>query len=594
MTAVTRRGVLIAGALLAARPSFALAASESERLNEFFERVFRRQVARNPLFQARLGVKTDQDKWNDVSDARADEDAKLTRRDLAELRAFDYESLTPAAQLNHRLFAYDAGQELELFRWRHHRYPVCQMRGPQRTIPHTLINNHPIGTHEDAEAYVARLHGVKEYLAEIVAGLGRQEKLGVKPPRFAYPLVIGNCENLLRGTPWNAGSGDSPMLADFKAKIAAAGLNGQAALVRGAEAGLREGFGHGFRQLIDWLREAEARGAHESGVWSLPDGDDYYAAMLEAHTTLPATADEVHAIGLEEVARLHGEIERLMQGVGFNGGVGEFFEHLRTNRQFYYPNTDKGRADYIAAAEAVLAEIDSRLAELTTFRPEAGMIVKRVEPWLEESAGTAGYFSPSADGTRPGILYYNLRDMANLPRYGLSALAYHEGVPGHHLENAVSQELPLPAFRLYGGYTAYSEGWGLYAEELPKALGMYRDPWQDLGRLTSELMRAGRLVVDTGLHARRWTRERTIDWLNTNTADSHADNVTATHRYIVTPGQATAYEMGKLKMMELKGRAQSALGDRYRLRDFNDVVLGGGPVPMPVLEENVEAWLADV
>lgn len=301
----------------------------------------------------------------------------------------------------------------------------------------------------------------------------------------------------------------------------------------------------------------------------------------------------MHAIGLDEVARLHGEIGKLMRRVKFRGDPGEFFEHLRTDPRFYYPNTDVGRAAYLAAAEAVLLEIDGRLRELTTFRPKAGMVVKRVEPWLEESAGTAGYFSPSADGKRPGILYYNLRDMRNLPRYGLSALAYHEGVPGHHLENAVSQELPLPAFRLYGGYTAYSEGWGLYAEQLPSALGLYRDPWQDLGRLTSELMRAGRLVVDTGLHARRWTRERTIDWLNANTADSLADNVTATHRYIVTPGQATAYEMGKLKMMELRERARAALGDRYGLADFNDVVLGGGPVPMPVLEENIEARIAN-
>lgn len=597
---ITRRELLragVAGAALGSLPACALGpwgqTSAGARLDALFERSFARRLARSPLLQASIGIKTDQDQWDTPGDAHAVEDAGLTRAELAELRRIDRAQLPPAAQLSHRLFEYDAEQELARFAWRHHHYPVCQMRGPQRTVPQTLIDKHPIASREDAQAYIARLQRVQPYLAAIVAGLRRQEAMGIKPPAFSYPLVIGTCENLLRGAPFDESDADSPIYADFKSKLAAAQLSSPEQLLRNAQAALRKSVAPGFHELIAWLREAHARGAHSSGVWTLPEGKAYYEAILQVETTLPVTPDEVHERGLTEVARIHGELAAMKSRVGFKSKLPDFFRYLQTDSRFYLPSTDEGRRTYLAQVETVLAGVNARLGEITTFKPKAELQVRRLQEWLEPSAATAGYFPAAADGSRPGIVYYNQLDMAKLPAYEQSALAYHEGVPGHHLQNAVSRELDdLPAFRRYGSYTAYSEGWALYAEQLPSELGLYRDDWQEIGRLSTDLMRAGRLVVDTGLHARRWTVEQAQAWLERNTLGTPAGHVVAVRRYVVTPGQATAYQMGKQKILELRAQAKARLGERYRLVDFNDVVLGSGPVPLPVLEDGVRTWLA--
>jgi len=592
---LSRRELLAAGALVAAAPAWAAGGDEDARLNAFFESVFQRDLARSPSAQSAMGVKGGQAGWPDVSQRRADEDVRLARGDLAALRRFDRRALTPQARLSYDLFAYDAEEAIERHRWRGHHYPVCQMRGPQRDIPQTLINNHAIADRADAEAYVARLHAVAPYLAAVVAGLERQAANGVAPPAFSIPLVIGNCEKLISGAPFQPGAPDSPMLADFRGKIAKLALSDaeKSGLLRAAEAGLLEGFGPGFRHLIACLRSIPCGEGCNDGVWRLPDGDAYYAAQLRWNTTLSLSPAEVHRIGLEETARLHAEMRAVAKRAGFSGTLAELFEHVRTDPRFYYPDTPQGKAAYLDAMRAKIAAVTARLGELTNHVPSAEVVVKPVEPWLEASAGTAGYFAPSADGTRPGILYVNTRDMRNLPIYELSALSYHEGVPGHHLEKAVTRALTgLPRFRAFGGYTAFSEGWALFAEQLPVEMGLYDDPWQEFGRLSMELMRAGRLVTDTGVHALRWSRERAVAWLDQNTPANHADNVTAIQRYIVTPGQACAYEMGKLKLVELRDRARARLGDRFDLRRFNDGVLGSGPLPLPLLEAHIDAWIA--
>ena len=593
MNGPDRRSVLLGGAAVAASGSApADRASETARLNAFFEAVFERRLSRSPALQARLGVGGPQWGWEDESDARAVQEAALVRGDLDRLARFDRSRLTPEARLSADVFVHDARDDLLRFDWRHHHYPVCQMRGPQRSIPHGLINDHPVAAREDAEAYVARLHAAGPHLDRIIEGLAWQEAMGIRPPDFAWPLVVGACKALLSGAPFTAGD-DSPILGDFRKKIAAAELPGADGLIREAEAGLRAGLGPGFRRLIGWLEAAAARGSHRSGVGALPDGEPYYAAMLRRHTTLPVDAAQVHALGLSEVARIHGEMAGLQARIGFSGTLPAFFAHLRNEPRFYYPDTDAGRAAYLSDAARAIAEIEGRLGELMSLRPKGEMVIRRVEPWLEASAGIAGYFAGSPDGRRPGILYYNLRDMRNLPRFELSALAYHEGTPGHHLEKAVTQQLDdLPRFRRHGGYTAWSEGWALYAEQLPLEIGLYQDPLQDFGRLSSELMRAGRLVVDTGLHAFGWSEARALAWLEQNTPNGPADNLSAVRRYLVTPGQATAYAMGRLKILELRERARARLGGGYRLQDFNDVVLAGGPLPLPLLEQVVEAWIA--
>ncbi len=593
---LNRRELIAAGALVAAAPAWATTSTEAERLAAFFERVFQRDLARNPAAQSAIGAKGGQRGWPDVGDARAAENVALVRSDLAELGGFDRAALPPDARLSHDLFAYDAAEAIERHRWRGNHYPVCQMRGPQRDIPQTLINNHAIANAADAESYVARLHAVGPYLAAIVAGLERQAANGVVPPAFSNPLVIGNCERLIAGAPFEPGTADSPILGDFRGKVDKLALPAadRSRLVKAAEAGLTEGFGPGFRHLIAHLRGIPCADRCNDGVWRLPEGEAYYAAQLRWNTTLGVSPREVHDLGLAETARLHGEMRAVMKRAGFTGTLAGLFEYVRTADRFYYPDTAQGKAAYLDAMRAKIDAVTARLGELTNHVPGAGVLVKPVEPWLEASAGTAGYFAPSADGTRPGILYVNTRDMRNLPIFELSALSYHEGVPGHHLEKAVTRALTdLPKFRAFGGYTAFSEGWALFAEQLPLEMGLYDDPWQEFGRLSMELMRAGRLVTDTGVHALRWSREKAVAWLDENTPANHTDNVTAVQRYIVTPGQACAYEMGKLKLVELRDRARARLAGGFDLRRFNDRVLGSGPLPLPMLEANIDIWIGN-
>lgn len=589
-----RRELIAAGALAAAAPAWAKVRDENERLNAFFERVFQRDLARDPAAQSALGGVGAQRGWPDVGEARAEEDAALARSDLAELRGFDRDALEAEPRLSYDLFAYNAEEAIERHRWRGNHYPVCQMRGPQRAIPQTLINNHPVANVADAEAYIARLHAVRPYLAAVVKGLERQAADGVVPPAFSIPLVVGNCEKLIAGAPFEPGASDSPILADFRRKVKGLAISDaeKARLTREAERGLLDGLGPGFAQLITHLRAVRCGANCNNGVWRLPEGDAYYAAQLRWNTTVALSPWEVHSIGLAETGRIHEEMRGLMTRLPLGGTLADLFTHVRNAPSFYYPDTAQGKAAYLDAMRTRIAAVSARLSDLTSHIPSADVVVKPVEPWLEASAGTAGYFAPSADGSRPGILYVNTRDMRNLPIYELSALSYHEGVPGHHLEKAVTRALTgLPRFRAFGGYTAFSEGWALYAEQLPLEMGLYDDPWQEFGRLSMELMRAGRLVADTGLHALRWSRERAVAWLDENTPASHAENVTATQRYIVTPGQACAYAMGKLKLVELRDRAKARLGAGFDLVRFNDCVLGGGPLPLPLLDRRIEEWI---
>jgi uncharacterized protein (DUF885 family) len=282
----------------------------------------------------------------------------------------------------------------------------------------------------------------------------------------------------------------------------------------------------------------------------------------------------------------------IMKKVGFEGTLQEFFAHMRTNPDFILSNDDAGRAAYLKMAEDYVAGITPRLDELFITMPKAPLVVKRVEPYREKSAGKAFYNGPTPDGSRPGIFYANLHDMADMPTYQLEALVYHEGLPGHHMQTAIAYEQEnLPSFRRFSGYTAYNEGWGLYSELVPKEMGFYRDPYSDFGRLAMELWRAGRLVVDTGIHHQKWTRQQAIDWLIANTPNPEGDAIKAIERYIVMPSQATAYKIGMLKILELRERARAALGDRFDIRAFHEVVLTSGAVPLTVLEEQVEAWL---
>jgi uncharacterized protein (DUF885 family) len=595
---ITRRAFGLLGGAFAtqfwATPLFAIQTDEDARLNAFFDAIYQRGLDRSPIAQSRQGLKTNQDQWDDLSEAREIERHAERQQDLARLRTFDVARLSPQARLSYRMFERDAEESNRYWRWRNHGYAMTQMGGMHTRIPTTLLNSHPIRVGADAEAYVLRLERVAPLMVQIIAELERQEAAGVRPPRFVYPLVIGPCENLLRGAPFEAGA-DSPLLADFKTKLNGSEVpeGDRAALIQRAEAALLGGFAVGYRNLIAHLRAAEGRADEVDGVWKLPDGADFYRAQLEAYTTLSLDPAEVHALGLREVARIHDEMREIMARTGFTGSLQDFFEFMRTDRRFYHPDTAEGRAAYLAEANALLAEIRARQGELFGRLPTKAVEVRAVETWRERSAPKASYTNPPLDGSRPGIFYVNLADMAAQPRYQLAAILYHEAIPGHHIETVVAHELTdLPRFRRFAGVAAFSEGWGLYSELLPKEMGLYADPYADFGRLSMSLMRACRLVVDTGVHAMRWTRAQATAYLDANMPSSHTDNVREIDRYIVLPGQACAYYIGMQKILELRQRARERLGPRFDLRAFHDQVLGSGPLPLPMLEEQIDAWIA--
>ncbi|WP_372340454.1 DUF885 family protein [Parvularcula sp. IMCC14364] len=571
-------------------------AAESERLFVWFEDVFEEGVSRSPLYQTQLGRKTDNDKWDQATDEQAAADLAWQLAKLEELRtSFDLDQLDVAGKLNYRLYEFGVQQAERSFAFRENGYVFTQRGGAHANIPPFLINFHRVESIEDAEAYITRLETFDTYLDQNREEFEERAGKGVLPPKWAFPQMLRTARNVISGAPFDGGD-PSALMADFSAKIdkldideaAKSNLNARAARALSTEVK------PAYERLIETFRQLEKQATNDDGVWKLPDGEGYYNARIAASTTTDLTADEIHAIGLRELERLHGDMRSIMAQVGFDGTLQEFFAFLRTDPQFYYPNTDEGRQQYLDRATDVIDDMKARLDTLFITKPKADLIVKRVEPFREQAAGIAFYNRPAEDGSRPGIYYVNLYDMATMPIFQLEAIAYHEGAPGHHMQIAIGQELDgVPRFRRFGGYGAYIEGWGLYSEELPKEIGLYQDPYQDFGRLGLEAWRAVRLIVDTGLHYKKWTREEAIDFMVNNAPLSEEQARKETERYVVTPGQATSYMIGKLKIMELRARATQELGEDFDLREFHEVILANGAVPLTILDELVTAWIAE-
>ncbi len=572
--------------------------TESEKINAWFEEQFEAGVARSPMSQTFLGRKTNYGEWDNATDEYAQETHELEMAALAEMReTFDYDALDPSAQLSYRLYEYEGEQSERNFPWRNHWYEFSQFRGPHSSVPAFLINQHRVDTLEDAEAYISRLRGVETFLGQHQENAEAQFANGVNPPKWSYPQMIATSKNIISGAPFDESGKTSTMLEDFNKKVNALEISDEVKedLRSQAVDAMLNSVKPAYEALIAMFEEQMATAAVDDGAWKLPDGGAYYANRLQQMTTTTMSAEEIHDLGLSEVARIHAEMEAIKNQVGFDGSLQEFFVYMREDpdERFTYPNTDQGREEYLAEATAIIDDMRGRLDELFLTKPKADIIVKRVEPFRERAAGKAFYQRPAPDGSRPGIYYANLYNMADMPSYQMRALAYHEGIPGHHMQLAISQELEgVPSFRRFGGFTAYTEGWGLYSEFVPKEMGLYEDPYSDFGRLAMELWRAARLVVDSGLHDKRWTREEAINYLLENTPNPEGDCIKAIERYIVMPGQATAYKVGMLKILELRRRAETALGDGFDVREFHDVVLRDGAVPLAILEENVDAWIA--
>ena len=573
--------------------------TETERLNAFFEDAFQAALARSPMQQTFLGIKTDYDKWDDASDENALAEMNIQRALIAEMReTFDVSKLDDQGALSFRLAEYELEQAERDFKYRANAYLFNQMRGQHAGIPAFLINQHRISDVSDAEAYIARLNGVPDYLGTFVERSKTAADNGVLAPRFVYDYVLESAGNVIQGYPFEGSPPEnpSPLYEDFAKKVAALDVDEDTKdeLLFQARGALIDAVSPAYVTLIETIYEQRDAAGDDDGVWRLPDGETYYAARLMTMTTTDMTAAQIHELGLAEMDRIHAEMTVIKDKVGFDGSLQDFFVFMRNDSQFYKPDSDEGRAEYLAEATALIDTMRERLPDMFNTFPQADLVVKAVEPFREKAAGKAFYQRPAPDGSRPGTYYANLYQMTSMPTYQMEALAYHEGIPGHHMQIAIAQELEgLPKFRKFGGYTAYSEGWGLYTEFLPKELGFYEDPYSDFGRLAMELWRAARLVVDTGLHDKRWTREQATQYLIDNTPNAEWDCIKAIDRYIVMPGQATAYKVGMLKILELRERSQAALGDAFTLAEFHDVFLRDGPVPLAILEEKVDAWIAE-
>ena len=567
----------------------------SAELNAYFDAEFEKDVADSPMMQTMLGRKTDYGKWDDFSTQKYTDDLEKAKKRLDYLdKKVDQVSLDKSTQLSFRLAKQALKEEIADYDYRFYSYPINQMHGYHAEIPAFLINMHRIDSVADAEAYIERLNGIPKVMEQIVEGLKVREQNGIVPPKFVFEKVIEDSRNVIKGKPFTNSKEVSALLEDFKSKLKNLKLpeKEQLVLINKAENALNTSVRQGYENLIAKLEDQQQRATTDHGAWKFPKGEDYYNNRLKRITTTSLTANEIHEIGLSEVGRIHGEMEEIMKTTGFKGSLQDFFEFMRTDEHFYYPNTPEGKKRYLSEATSLINTMKGKLNELFITKPKADIVVKAVEAFREKSAGKAFYQSPAIDGSRPGTYYANLYDMAAMPTYQMEALAFHEGIPGHHMQIAIAQELDsVPMFRKFSSYTAYTEGWGLYSELIPKEMGFYKDPYSDFGRLAMELWRSCRLVVDTGIHAKKWTREEGIAYYKENTPNAESDCVKMVERHIVMPGQATAYKIGMNKIVELREEAKVQLGEDFDIREFHDVVLTNGAVPLNVLEEMVQEWV---
>ena len=570
--------------------------AESKKVNDFFQKSFDDNVDNYPEYQTRLGIKKDYGKLNDNSPAAAERDLNINKEELQWLTdSVNVAALSKDALLSYKLFKQGVENNIDDYKYRLHNYPVNQMFGAQSGKPAFLINMHRIDSISDAEAYVSRLNGFNTYFIQLVENLKAREAIGVVPPVFVYDKVVQDSENILVGQPFDTSNTESTLLKDFMKKVNKLEIDTEAksALEKQAKDALMTSVKPAYEVLISFMKGQKGRANSDHGAWKFPDGEAFFNNALKRTTTTDLTANEIHQIGLDEVARIHEEMDAIRVKVEYEGTLQDFFEFMKTDKQFYYSADKEGKAAYLKDAVHLIDSMKTRLDEIFITKPKADIMVKAVEAFREQSAGKAFYNRPAADGSRPGIYYANLYDMESMPTYQMEALAYHEGIPGHHMQLAIQQELEdVPMFRKFGGYTAYTEGWGLYSEFIPKEMGFYADPYSDFGRLAMELWRACRLVVDTGIHVKKWTREEGIKYYTDNTPNAVMDGVKMVERHIVMPSQATAYKIGMLKILELRKKAKDALGEKFDIREFHEVVISHGAIPLNVLEDFVDEYIA--
>jgi uncharacterized protein (DUF885 family) len=577
----------------------------SARLNTWFDAKYEEQLQFSPMGLTFLGRKDKNDQIDCMTFACQDTQLAWLKETTEEMEAsFDYDALSDADKMSYDIWKYQYDEAAKGAAFRYNGFVFDQMNGIQNFLPTFLISFHTVDTPEDMTAYIKRISGSARALHEAIDVAQESADRGVHAPKFAYEGVIDQSKKIITGAPFTDGE-DSAIYADVKSEIQALVEKGSIDDVQAgvflaeAEEALKGDFLTAYEDVIAFATADMANSPDSTqpvGAYLQPDGAAYYNYRLETQTTTQMTADEIHELGLSEVARLRGDMEAIKEQVGFEGTLNEFFTMLRDSKddeRFYYPNTDEGRLAYIADATADINRIKKQLPNYFGILPKADLVVKRVEAFREQDGAAQHYYPGTPDGSRPGTYYAHLSDMTSMPKRELEVIAYHEGIPGHHMQISIAQELTgVPMFRTQAGFTAYAEGWGLYAEWLAKEMpGTYADPYSDFGRLGSEIWRAIRLVIDTGLHSKGWTEEQAVQYFLDNAAITETQARSEVQRYIVMPGQATAYKIGMIKIQELRAKAESELGDKFDIRGFHDTVLGGGSLPLELLERKVDAWI---
>ncbi len=561
----------------------AVANDGSAELARFFDEADRDDLAVSPISKMQRGIRDgDYGKWDDFSDAAEADTLRRMIEQTAQLKGkFGAANLSPQDAMSVRLFEAQTRRRAPLAEMRGNVFVFDQMNGAHRIFPASLINLHSIANEQQARDYVTRIAGIGPAMDQLIAKSAARAAAGVMPPKWVYAKVFSDIDATLVSNADIMLSGNA-ILDDFRAKLAKVDLSParRDELAAAALAAWKDSAAPAYGRLRLEMQRQERLAGGDDGVWRLPGGTAYYNQLLRTYTTTNLTAEQIHNLGISETARIQEKMRVIMRQLGFTGSLTDFFALARTDPRFFH-----------TSREAYLADTQARIETMTDRRPTRGD--DPVEPFREKTATKAFYSGPAPDGSRPGIYYVNLYDLKEMPKSELEAVAYHEGVPGHHLQRSIQTSLgDLPAFRRFGGAFSFSEGWGLYAEQLGKDMGFYTDPISDFGRLSMEILRAGRLVTDTGIHARRWTRQQAIDWYLTNTPVARGDVINQVERFVVYPGQATAYTIGKLKFVELRERARGALGPRFNVRAFHDVVLTSGNLPLDVLEETVDTWIA--
>jgi uncharacterized protein (DUF885 family) len=572
-------------------------ATETTRFIDFLNAIYQREIHDSPMLAATFGAKDGYDRWDDLSPAAERARIEIIRADIRRAKTgFDYSKLDDRGKLQYRVFLGEEQLLLDRDRWRDHLYPMNQIVGLHLSIPDILIHQNTIKDTADADAYIHRIEGVKVLLGQFVGEMKGREAKGFMMPKLVYPLLIEQCRGVIAGAPFEPGA-DNPIWADFNRKIAALEIPAAAkeALRERARTALLKSLEPGYRELIAVLEEQQAKSPIVAGVWQQREGDAFYAFLVRQFTTTDMTPRQIHELGLREVARVHQEMQAVMDRVGFKGTLKEFMAQMKADPKFYYPNTDAGREAFLERARSIIDAMKAKITDDFLAPPALPLEIQRPEAYREASLPAGDYEAGTPDGKVPGIIYLNLSDMRKMPTFELDDLLYHEGIPGHHMQfSTILVDKSIPQLRKVNDWwqdTAFVEGWALYTERLAKDMGFYQDPYADFGRLSGELWRACRLVVDTGIHADHWSREQAIRYLDDNTPRS--DSAREVDRYIAVPGQATAFMVGmKTLLLERQGAAD-ALGPKFDIRGFHDAVLHNGFIPLWAVKESVAGWVAE-